>query len=714
MNICVASCTFVFHHILFAMRCFITGLFLLLTSLICAQLPEGAFTRVEMRYDTLQLNYTDYQISNEYTFVLPIRQSSEEVELRFYIDTARLFVPLEVLAGKHYDVTDSLLVIGDSFYRVRLRLNDLVPGQAFSLLFAFDVEGQRRNYELHVTPFIHPKIAMAEEVIELFNGEEKTVEVVTPFPEYFNVNEDWIEGENVNYWLQRDGGGLQLLLQGKRTGKQTFNVSTQLKFLRPTNGVLGNKGPDLKVSVNVKPTRLRFLNIDQEHVFFDSESRTAGEIQLDYDSRFQMKQTYRVEDVSDGGGRLIAEIVPKSTLGNDKILCDVYSYSYHRISDGYLYIKEGGRTLAMTNFNVVNRPMIQEVAMMREGGDWTENLSVYPGETVELRIRGNGLSISEFDFTPCKQERDTTRISDRIVFYTVTVPRDIDRKKVSVFFNDDITQYDLRIREYKRPAPLGFVKIDYGDGRKRLTDEDMDKPIFYRETIEDITLYFDLSLIDKQDRFFGVQELEIEVRILSQDNKLIDIQTIRNVVICPDSSSPRHSFYDGNECDRVSLSLNAHLVRKTFTLDAFDQVLVQVRHASGNGPSERIHIYAERRYNFDVDFSFPAGLLAVDANDLSVGNFIGVSAAIMAQFKFYSQRRFGQPSPFQIGAGFLALNAFNFSDEAERDLGLVVLASIVPVRSRSSFSLPIYIGGGYFFERQMFTFLFGPGLQIRF
>ncbi len=696
------------------MRRFFIGLFLFSSSLLFSQLPHDAFSHVELRFDTLRLSYTDYKISDEYTFVMPIRQTHEEVELRFYIDTAHSFVPLEVLEGKHYDVTDSLLIIGDSFYRVRLKLNDLLPGQAFSVLLAFDVEGRRRNYELQVTPYVNPKIAMAEESIELFNGEEKTVEVVTPFPEYVQVNEDWVEGDNVNYWLRRDGSGLQLLLQGKRTGEQVFSVPTTLKFVRPINGALLNKGPDIRVSVNVKPTRLRFLNVDQEHVFFDSESRTAGEIQLDYDPRFQMKQTYRVEDVSDGGGRLIAEIVPKSTLGNDKILCDVYSYSYHRISDGYLYIKESGRTLAMTNFNVVNLPMIQEIAMMREGGDWTDNLSVYPGETIELRIRGNGLSISEFDFTPCKQERDTTRISDRIVFYTITVPRDIDRRKVSVFFNDDITQYDLRIREYKRPAPFGFVTIDFGAGRMLLTDEDMDKPIFYRETIEDITLYFDRSKIDVQDRFFGIQELEIEVRILSQNNKLIDIQTIRNVVICPDSSSPRHTFYDGNDCDRASLSLNAHLVRKTFTLDAFDQVLIEVRHASGNGPSERVHIYAERRYNFDVDFSFPAGLLAVDANDLSVGNFIGVSAAIMAQFKFYSKRRFGQPSPFQIGAGFLALNAFNFAEDAQRDLGLVILASIVPVRNRSSFSLPIYIGGGYFFEGQRFLFLFGPGLQIRF
>lgn len=694
-------------------RFFACFVFLFMSPLF-AQTPSSSFSCIELRFDTVRLNYTDFRISDEHAFVLPVRQEEEEVELRFYLDSVAALMPLEVIPGKHYQVTDSLLLIGSEFYRVRLQLKDLFPGQSFSIILAFDVNGKRRNYELQVYPYKKPKIALADESIELFNGEEKIVDVVTPFPEYFVVDEEWVEGELVDYWLRREGGVLQLMLRGKRTGSRPFELSTMLKFLRPINGNLIYDGPRMSVSLTVKPTRLRFLNVDQEHVFFDSESRTAGEIQLDYDRRFTMKKSYRIEDVSDGGGRLIAEIVPKSTLGNDKVLCDVYSYSYHRIRDGYLYIKDGSNTMAMTNFNVVNRPLVQEIAMMREGGDWSENLSVYPGETVELRIRGNGLSISEFDFTPCKQERDTLRISDRIVFYTITVPKDIDRKKVSVFFNDDITQYDLRVREYKRPAPLNFVQIDYGNGRKPITDDDMDKPIFFRETIQDITLHFDRSEIDSKERFFGVQELDIEVRVLSQDNKLIDIQTIRNVVICPDSTSLRHAFYDGNDCERISLSLNAHLVRKTFTLDAFDQVLVQVRHASGSGPSQRIHIYAERRYNFDLDFSFPAGLLAVDASNMAVGNFIGVSAAIMAQFKFYSQRRFGQPSPFQIGAGFLALNAFNFSEDAERDLGLVIMASIVPIRRKSSFSLPIYIGGGYFFERQQFTFLFGPGLQIRF
>ncbi|MCC5916183.1 MAG: hypothetical protein JJU02_02530 [Cryomorphaceae bacterium] len=675
---------------------------------------DAYFDRIELRYDTIKLNYTDFYIGDEPSFFLPIRQDIEEIELRFYLNLQDTLLPESVVKGKHYQQIDSLLKIGTTFYRVKLELSELKPGQMISPVIRFTTGKKHQNFEMNIYPYEIPQIALAESETEVFRGEEKSIEIVAVNPEFYEVNEDWVSEEALDYWLRRESGKLVLNIRGKTTGTKKLQIPTKLKYSYPRDSSITKKGPVLEIEIVIKPSRLRFLNADRENIFFDSESRSAGEIQLDYHPGLKLKNAYRIEDVNEGSGRLIAEIIPKSALGNDKILCEVYSYSHHRTNEGYLYVKDGGRTLAMTNFNVVNRPLIQDVSLMREGGDWTDRLTIYPGETVELRIRGNGLSISNFNFAPCEHRRDTTRISDRITFYTITVPHNIDRKKVSVFMNDDVTQYELLVREHKRPAQFDYISIDYGEGFVTLTDEKIDKPIFYDQTIKDITLYFDRTKIDKKDRFYGVQNLEIEIRIMSQDNKLLDIQTIRNIVVCPDETSPRHSFYQDLGCERNSISLNTHLLRKTFTLDAFDQVIINIRHTGDNGPTERVHIYAERAFNFDLDVSFPAGLLTASISDPSVNNFSGVSTAFMAQFKFYSKRRFGQYSPFQIGAGFLALNAFNFADDAQRDLGAVILASIVPVRRRSSFSFPIYVGAGYFFNQNQFIFLVGPGLQVRF
>jgi len=688
----------------------------LYSSSVQGQNINELFQRIELRFDTLMLDFKQHNIQGNNHFFLPIRQSSEEIELRWYLNTERPVVPLGILSGKHYEQNDSLLQIGNDYYRVRLKLKDLEAGQAFSILFSAKVKDERRNFELNIYPYLIPKIALAEDEVELFRGEEKSIEVITPNPEIFVVDDDWKETENYDYWLRRQGSNLQLSIRGKSVGSFEMEIPTRVHFFHPLNGQVSKSTQALKSNLNIKPSRLRYLNADRENIFYDSESRSAGEIQLDYDSRLRIKQQYRIEDANESAGRLVAEIVPKSSLGNDKILCEVFSYSHHRITDGYLYVKDGTRTIAMTNFNVVNRPQIQSIEMMREGGDWTENLNVFPGETVELRIRGNGLSISKFNFTPCEHKRDTSRVSDRIVFYTLKVPVDIDRRKVSVFFNEDITAYELIVREYNRPAPLSFIDIDYdGASRIPITSEKLDKPVFVRSTIQDITIYFDRSEIDRGGRLHGMQNIEIEVRVLSKDNQLLDIQTIRNINICPDETSPRSQFYKDEGCDRTSISLNTHLLRKTFALEAFDQIVIEIRHKSGNIPPERIHIYADRKFDFDVDISFPAGLLLLTPDsDTRIGNFTGVSTAFMAQFKFYSQKRIGQLTPFQIGAGFLALNAFNFSETAERDLGVVVLASIVPVRRKNSFSVPIYIGGGYLFNENQLMFLFGPGLQVRF
>jgi hypothetical protein len=680
-----------------------------------AQKLDSLFKNIEMRFDTVVINYGEYRIKEQPHFFFPIENGDQEVEIRWYPKKQIRNKPVGIIEAKHYEQTDSILMIGDSHYRVRLKLKDVKVGQAFSVLVAVEVEQKRQNFELFFYPYVEPKIGLAETDIELFRGEEKSIDVVSPHQEFIQIDEEWVETENYDYWLRRTGGELQLMVRGKTTGNVKLIVPVSLSFFHPKNGTITKSTHGLQAELNIKPSRLRFLNVDRENVFFDSESRTAGEMQIDYHPRFQMKQMYRVEDANENAGRLVAEIIPKSTLGNDKVLCEVYSYSHHRISDGYLYIKDGNRTFAMTNFNVVNRPQIQSIELMREGGDWTENLNVFPGETVELRIRGNGLSISKFNFTPCEQQRDTTRVSDRIVFYTVSVPVDIDYKKVSIFFNEDVTAYELIVREYSRPAPLNFISLDYnGKERYPITSEKMRKPVFVRETIEDITILFNRSEIDKASRLHGRQNLEVEVRILSNENQLLDIQTIRNIEICPDSTSPRARAYAKTNCERYRLSLNSHLLRKTFALEAFDQIVIEVRHSSGNGPSERIHLYANRRYSFDVDVSFPAGLLVVRADEPNVGNFTGVSTAFMAQFKFYSQKRIGQLTPFQIGAGFLALNAFNFSENVERDLGVVVLASIVPVRRKNSFSVPIYLGAGYLINESQFMVLFGPGLQIRF
>ena len=72
--------------------------------------------------------------------------------------------------------------------------------------------------------------------------------------------------------------------------------------------------------------------------------------------------------------------------------------------------------------------------------------------------------------------------------------------------------------------------------------------------------------------------------------------------------------------------------------------------------------------------------------------------------------------PYKIGGGFLALNAFNFSESVgiNRDMGIVLIGSIFPTRRDSRMSFPLYVGGGYFLNQKEWFMLLGPGIRVSF
>ena len=86
----------------------------------------------------------------------------------------------------------------------------------------------------------------------------------------------------------------------------------------------------------------------------------------------------------------------------------------------------------------------------------------------------------------------------------------------------------------------------------------------------------------------------------------------------------------------------------------------------------------------------------------------------MGQFSFYDPEKIAKLRPYKIGAGFLALNAFNFSSgDVNRDVGLVIIGSIYPVNREAKLSFPLYVGFGYLLKAQQPFFLIGPGISVQ-
>ena len=684
---------------------------------------EDYFDRITLAVDTNLFTYGEDTFQNEKRLFFRFDNHEEVAEIRLYPNSKEEFFHFELIESGDFSIMDKPLWVNEDHYRLKVKFSDLYQSSQLSLIFDIqkDEEQKGQNLELRLYPYSPPLVIDYNESIELFRGEERTVDIELNNNRNYEVDSEWKQTDLFEYKLIRNGDDLKLVFKALKQGAQTFLLP--LKTIRPyldDNGKLSHEGPVLEIDVIVKPGRIVFLNPDREVIFMDESGKGREQIQLDHHRNFQLDKTYRIEDRSENNGRLIAEITPKSNLGNNKVLCDIVTYTFHQTNEGYLYIKDGSKTLFLTNFNIISRPKVKAVEILREGGDWTSTLAVYPGEEFEMRIQGSGLSMTEFDFHPLEYERDSVRVGNQVVFYHLRVPNDIDRKKISVFMNENITQFELRIREYKRPADLDFVMVNYGKNDIPITHKTFNEPVFTSNTMKDINILFDPSKIDKYGEFYGKQYLDIEVRVISKNHELLDIQNINNIVVCPGERSKRHAFYDLGDCNYSMISLNNYLLRKTYDMDAYSHIELLVKHKESaySEPikSRKIKIFAERKTDFDLQVSFPAGLLVKDFDESGIGNLTGISISILAQLSFYNPNRIGRMRPYKISAGFIAFNAFNFNEspDIDRDIGVVVLGSIEPIRTNRKFSVPIYAGIGYKLKNENWFFIFGPGIQFQF
>lgn len=687
--------------------------------------PDEPFKEIVLRIDNQNYFYlqNNYQWQGQSYLFFRVNELYPVAELRIIPSSVQAFSSIRLIPSADFEILDSLVLVGNEYFRTRIRFHDLSQMVFPSIILGFTHgSGLTFNKEVKLFPYFISRLDYGGEVIDLFQGEEKTIDL--PGQNIFNISveNEWQSINGLDYRLQRSGSVLRLSVRASQTGRRILplNLITQKPFI-DTNGDMQQQLPELRVNFDVKPSRLQFINADKEFVFHEPDQRRGEEIRLDYHSGFQLKRTYRIEDQQEAGGVLMAEIYVKSYLSDNKVLAEVKTYALHRVTDGYLYIKDGNRTLFITNFNIVNRPEITQIDILRDGAEWTSNTGVFPGEKVEVRVQGTGLLDVDIQFEGCRQRLDSLRMSDKVLFYEVTIPVNIPRRKITLFMNRNTTRHELLVREYQRPAPLDFVKINYGERDYRITEPKFNKPVFYDQTIRDINLIFDADKIDSDSRLNGKQYLSIEIRILDAQNRLLDVQTIQNIVICPGANSPRYNFYGGSDCSQSNIiNLNEHLLRKTYLLDAFSQIIITVKHNdtrySQPVHSKKITIFVERKSSFDIQVSFPAGLLVKEFKQPGIGNLSGISTSILAELSFYDPKRIGSKRPYKVGAGFIALNAFNFRESADikRDIGLVVMGSAEPVRRDSKFSVPIYLGFGYLLKEGDLFFIFGPGIRISF
>ena len=684
---------------------------------------RDAAIRIDTNIYTLNNNSVRFQNSEHLAFEYTDEYATCEIIL--YPHSAELIDSLALLVSGSYNLTDSMINFNDEYYRFKVEFPDLNASDFNVFTFRIKKNGEEKSIiiELKLLPYHSTYVKLYPLTDELFIGEEKIIELITNNIDNIRFSNDWQVSEGINYRLSKTFNQLQLHLVPNSIGTKTIRIPLQTKVpCTIKNGMPVYNLPLVEYTFNVKQSRIQYLGIDKREVTLDDSSRRQGiEVQIENSRLLKLAKTYRIEDQETPGGALIAELFTRDLLTNNRVLCWLRIYNYHRDSEGYLYIKDGDQSMFITNFNITPQTRIDRITILRDG-NWIENPDVYPGEIIDLRIEGQGLHKARFtfeeliDITP-----DTTIRSENFALYKFRVPLDVTKNRLNLYNWANYTGRALNVREFQEPRPFDYISVDYDGQKHKLSD--LPFTIIVDKTIPDVIFSYDRSMIDSGEKLYGKQYLEMEITVIGRKDELIEMKTIENIVICPDINSPRYSHYDDRDCGSDYFNLNRYLRKKTHALDIWSRISIKVSNRtdkySNEGFIREFDLILRKDYSFDIELSFPAGLLTVSkANpgeeDQRLGQLTGISVAMIAQFSFYHPEKINTLRPFKVGAGFLALNAFNFSDEVERDVGLVILGSLYPTTKDVRLTFPLYFGGGYLLKDRKFFLLLGPGIRISF
>jgi hypothetical protein len=681
------------------------------------------FKEVTLRVDTMTYSLDEHGIVLGGDLHLPFEYQLEEkaLELRLTPRNPGYFEnrTLKVLPSGDYDILDSVAFVNDSYYRLRVRFRNLSTAELTGINWELNGAGRPQTMELKLLPYTRTRAIFYPGNDDLYIGEEKRFELVTSNLSNLRIDGEWKQQGNMEYRLFTENNTGYISVVAKAAGEQSLRLSFQT--LRPfldDEGQLQYALAPQEFAFNVRGSRLSFLRPDQREIVLDREQREGVEIQIENHRSLYLNKTYRIEDREEPGGPLIAELYTLRNLSNDRVLCVIRPYHYHRTSEGYLFIKDGDVPRFLTNINIVPEVKVTNVLVLREGQNWTSDRSVRPGETLEIRLEGESLNRARIHFEDLQDvSPDSLVRNDRVLNFRLQVPLGVRKRSINIYHDGKTTGFSLEVKEYERPRPLDFVRLQYND--RAIPLNEFTQTVLHRHTIRDIVVSFDPAAIDTEGQLYGRQFLEIDVRITGTRDELVETHKIEGIVICPEAPSPRAAFYQSNQCDRQEIRLNSLLSRKTHSLDHWSRIELTIRHKadrySETGYTQRVVIVLQRLVTFDVDVSFPAGLVVKRIGVDGFPGLGGISLAMLAQFTFYDKERIRHPKPYKIGAGFLAQNAFNFNPEVQdRDLGIVILGSLYPLRQERKLNFPLYGGFGYFLNEDRFFFLIGPGIRVNF
>ncbi|MFY0600402.1 MAG: hypothetical protein JXR03_12085 [Cyclobacteriaceae bacterium] len=683
---------------------------------------ESGLIDLRIYIDTLSYSWEEDKILFRGAETLPFiyREESEVAEIYIYFDLDKGIKKLELIGSSDFQLLDSIFMIEDHA-RFKVKFKELTKTDFLKFTFKVHTDYESVSVvDVPLFPHTDTYVKYYPSDDQLFIGEEKVSEITTNRPSNIVIDSRWTEGLPINYKLTKKGKQILLHLEPNKLGRQSISVPITLKKPMYRGGEIVYQADTIKYTFSIKSGRLAFLQMDVQEITPSDDKKQPIEIQIENHRFLKIGKTYRIEDQEEAGGALVGEIFTKNLLNNDKVLCLFRPYAFHRKADGYLYIKDGDKARFVTNVDLTPKTTINDIYIQREGKEWENTNDVYPGENLNVRIEGLSLHKAQFGFAGIENlNLDSLIRNEKNSLFSVKIPYDIRVNKVEIFNHGENTGKFLKVNEFQRPRDFDFMSLELGDEVHQV--DKIDKPIYFEHNLPDLVIVFDREKIDQNQDLYGKQYLSIKVKISDKNGHLIELYQFNETVICPDESSVRSAHYPNSVCHSGGINLNNYISKKTYNLDEWSKIELEISHSNGKYKElmqrKKILVYLKRNYNFDIDVSFPGGLLILESGkNKEFKNFSGVSFAMLGQFSFYQEGKIAKYRPYKVGAGFIAINAFNFSENAtNRDVGLVVIGSVYPsAAANRKLTFPLYAGFGYLMKEQKLFSLIGPGIRVRF
>jgi hypothetical protein len=369
-----------------------------------------------------------------------------------------------ILPSGDFSIVDSLVKTGNK-YRCKVKFGELTKKDFLRLNISVSDGWETTIIDIPLQPVTETSASMYVRENELFIGEERLFELTGNNLANLIFSNEWKRSPLYDYRISAREGGLFVHVIPNVTGN--IEVTVPLTLRKPSltsEGSLDYSMPPLRGSFTVKTARMQFLSMEPKEFIMDETGRTEGiEISLDDNRLLITGKTYRVEDREEAGGPLIAEIFTRSRLANGKMLCILRPYNYHKITGGYLYIKDGDNPLFISNFSVVHATVIENISILRDNGSWKTGNVVYPGETIELRLEGQEMLNASFRFEDLTDVTpDTVACTETTASFRLKVPVDIRKKSVMIYNGQTPTGKTLQISEYQHPREFDFITLNLG------------------------------------------------------------------------------------------------------------------------------------------------------------------------------------------------------------------------------------------------------------